>query len=54
MTAALLLLAFTLATTAKRADAHLDPVSRRQAADEQRVWERINRNGADEETPHVN
>lgn len=32
-----------LAQAAARGDAHLDPTSRRQAADEQRIWDRTNR-----------
>jgi len=35
--------AAALCQAAARGDAHLDPVSRRQAADEQRVWDAANR-----------
>jgi len=35
--------AAALAQAAARGDAHLDPTSRRQAADEQRVWDAANR-----------
>lgn len=34
--------AAALAQAAARGDAHLDPTSRRQAADEQRVWDAQN------------
>lgn len=37
------LVVLSLLVAAKRGDQHLDPVSRKQAADEQRVWDGINR-----------
>ncbi len=40
--------AAALTQAAARADAHLDPTSRRQAADEERVWHNVNR----KEEPH--
>lgn len=37
------LVVLSLLVAAKRGDQHLDPVSRKQAADEQRVWDAANR-----------
>jgi len=37
------LLVCALLVAAKDGDRHLDPVSRKQAADEQRVWDATNR-----------
>lgn len=37
------LVVLSLLIAAKRGDQHLDPVSRKQAADEQRVWDAANR-----------
>ncbi|MCK9513770.1 MAG: hypothetical protein M0R28_21445 [Pigmentiphaga sp.] len=42
------LLVLSLLVAAKDGDRHLDPVTRKQAADEQRVWDAINR----KEEPH--
>lgn len=36
------LVVLSLLVAAKRGDQHLDPVSRKQAADEQRVWDAQN------------
>lgn len=41
------LLTFGLLTAAKHADAHLDPVTRRQAAAEQEFWEAQHRANPD-------
>lgn len=43
-----LVVVLSLLVAAKRGDQHLDPTSRRQAADEERVWHNVNR----KEEPH--